>query len=94
MLATVTTFKDFVGNSSTGIIGLINTVVVPLIFAFIFFVFVWGVIKYFFLSMGNEEKRKEGKQFVMWGFLGMAILFSIWGLISILLSTLGIAPGS
>ncbi len=94
MLATATTFKDFVGSGSTGIIGLINTVVIPLIFAFVFFVFVWGVIKYFFISMGNETKREEGKKFVMWGLLGMVILFSVWGLISILLSTLGIAPGS
>lgn len=86
-----TSFKDWVGSGTTGIIGLLNTVVVPVIFAFAFAAFVWGVVNYFFLSSGDETKRAEGRQFVLWGILGMVVLFSVWGFVNLVLSTLGIA---
>ncbi len=87
-----TTFKDFIGSGGSGVIGILNTVVVPVIFAFAFAAFVWGVLNYFFLHGGDETKRSEGRQFVFWGILGMVVLFSVWGFVNIVLSTLGIAP--
>jgi hypothetical protein len=87
------TFAQFIGNGSTGLIGALNTVVVPVIFTLAFLVFVWGVAKYFFFSEGDEEKRSEGRQFIFWGILGMALLFSVWGFVNLLLSTLGLTPG-
>lgn len=91
------TFKDFVGDttgSGTGIIGAISNYVVPVIFAFAFASFVWGVMNYFFIHGDDEKKREEGRQFVLWGILGMVVLFSVWGFVNILLSTLGIAPST
>jgi len=85
-----TTFKDYVGNGTTGVIGAINTVVVPIIGMLIFLVFVWGVVNYFFLYAGDEKKRKEGRQFIFWGVLGMVVYFSVWGFVNLALSTLGI----
>ena len=87
-----TTFKDYIGSGTTGIIGIINTAIVPLIFALAFMVFLWGVMNYFFLHGGDEGKRAEGRQFAFWGIIGMVVLFSVWGFVSIMLSTLGIAP--
>ena len=87
-----TSFKNFIGDGSTGIIGLLNTVAVPIIFAFAFAAFIWGVVNYFFLHGGEEAKREEGRKFVMWGLLGMVVLFSVWGFVNIVLSTLGIMP--
>ncbi|MFA6415105.1 MAG: hypothetical protein WC217_02510 [Candidatus Paceibacterota bacterium] len=86
------TFKDFIGSGTTGIIGLLNTLVVPVIFAFAFAAFVWGVMRYFYLNGGDDGKRAEGRTFVLWGLIGMAVLFSVWGFVNIMLSTLGIAP--
>lgn len=88
------TFAQFVGNGSTGIIGVINTVVVPLIGAFVFAVFIWGIFQYFLLNGDNEEKRAEGRQFAFWGVIGIVVFFSVWGLVNILLFTLGIAPSA
>lgn len=88
------TFAQFIGNGSTGIIGVFNDIVVPVIFTLASFVFVWGVINYFFLHGEEEVKREEGRQFALWGILGMVVLFSVWGIIKMLLSTLGIAPGA
>ncbi|MCX6787460.1 MAG: hypothetical protein NTY93_03000 [Candidatus Kaiserbacteria bacterium] len=87
------TFAQFVGSGTTGIVGVINTIVVPLIFAFAFAVFIWGVVKYFFFNNGGDtEKMKEGRDFIIWGILGLVVLFSVWGFVNLLLSTLGIAP--
>lgn len=87
------TFKEFVGSGSTGIIGILNTIVVPVLFALAFLVFVYGVVLHFFIHGDDEGKRGEGRQFVLWGVLGMALMFSIWGVVNILLSTLNIARG-
>jgi len=87
------TFAQFIGSGSTGIIGAINTVVVPVIFALAFLVFIYGIVKYFFINNGGDEgKIAEGRQFAMWGIIGMVVLFSVWGFVNLLLSTLGIAP--
>jgi len=87
------TFAQFIGNGSTGIIGILNTIVVPFIATLIFGVFIWGVFKYFFWNNdGDVKKLQEGKDFVIWGVVGMAVFFSVWGFVNILLSTLGIAP--
>lgn len=88
------TFKQFIGDSGSGVVGALGTIVVPVIFSLAFLVFVWGVLKYFFFHGGNEEKRSEGRQFVLWGILGMVVLFSVWGIVNMLLSTLNIAPGA
>ena len=86
------TFAQYVGSGNTGIIGLLNTVVVPVIFALAFLAFVWGVLKYYLFNGDDEAKRAEGRAFVLWGLLGMVLLFSVWGFVNLLLSTLGIAP--
>ncbi len=89
-----TSFKDFVGSGTTGIIGILNTVVAPVIFTLAFIFFVWGVVNYFFIHGGEEAKREEGRQFILWGIIGMVVLFAVWGILNILLSTLGIAPSA
>ena len=89
------TFAQFIGSGTTGIIGAINTVVVPLIGALLFLVFIWGVVKYFFFNNGGDtEKLKEGRDFIFWGLLGIVLFFSVWGFVNVLLSTLGIAPSA
>jgi len=84
------TFANFV----TGIISIINTVIIPIIFALAFLVFIWGTINYLFIHGGDEGKRSEGRQFMAWGILGMVVLLSVWGFVNVILSTLGIAPGA
>lgn len=94
------TFAEFIGVdtaghlSGGGIIGAINTIVVPVIFALAFAVFVWGVVKHFFIHGGEENSREEGRTFILWGLVGLLVLFSVWGLVNILLSTLGLKPGA
>ncbi len=83
------TFAQFVGDSSTGLVGALNIVVVPVITSLAAAAFVWGVIHYFILHGDEESKREEGKKFILWGIIGLVVLFSVWGFVNILLSTLG-----
>jgi hypothetical protein len=80
------TFKTWVA----GAIVALNKVVVPVIFALSFLVFIYGVAKFFFLSSDNEAGRESGKAFMFWGILGLAMLLSVWGFVRLLLSTLGL----
>lgn len=86
------TFAQFVGSGTTGVIGAINTFVVPVIFALAFVVFIWGVMRRFIIGGADEAQLAEGRQFILWGIIGMVVLFSVWGFVNILLSTLGLTP--
>lgn len=81
------TFKSLVDS----IVGALNTVIVPVIFALAFLAFIWGVLNNFILHPGDEKRRMTGRQFILWGLLGMVLLFSIWGVVNLLLSTLGLS---
>jgi len=71
----------------TQVIGFINVVLIPLILAIAFLMFVWGVVKMFFL--GGGEERLEGRKFIMWAVIAFVVIFSIWGLVNILMASLG-----
>ena len=50
--------------------------------------FIWGVIQYF-LNAENEEKRKKGKSFMLWGIIALFVMVSVWGLVGVLSNTFG-----
>lgn len=72
------------------IIGLINTVAVPVVFALAFIVFIWGVFQYFILGGGNEEAKEKAKGLMLWGLIGFFVMVSVWGLVHILTGTVSL----
>ncbi|CAN5703339.1 hypothetical protein BH11PAT2_BH11PAT2_05720 [soil metagenome] len=81
----------------TGIISSLQNIInllVPLVFAVAFIVFIYGVFRYFILGGGNEEKRAEGRKFVMWGIIAFAIMVSVWGLVNVITGTLNFGSTS
>ncbi|KKS57873.1 MAG: hypothetical protein UV23_C0021G0006 [Candidatus Nomurabacteria bacterium GW2011_GWF1_42_40] len=69
---------------------IINDAVIPLIFALAVVMFVWGAVKFFIINADEEAKRAQGRQFMIWGIIALAVMVSIWGLVSILGNTFGI----
>ncbi|KKS99987.1 MAG: hypothetical protein UW07_C0008G0019 [Candidatus Nomurabacteria bacterium GW2011_GWF2_43_8] len=69
---------------------IINDSIIPLIFAVALVAFVWGVVQFFFLNVNEEAKRAQGKQFMIWGIIALAVMLSVWGLVGILGNTFGI----
>lgn len=60
--------------------------VIPVLFALALLAFFWGMAN-FILNAGNEEKRNQGKQTLIWGSLALFIIFSIWGILIMLQNT-------
>jgi hypothetical protein len=71
-------------------VSFVNTALVPLLVALAFIVFLWGVADSYILHPGDEEKRKSGHQFVLWGIIGFVVIFSLWGLVNLVSSALGL----
>ena len=84
-VAHAATIDDFLSKVNAKIIN-------PAIeFAFIvaFVVFLFGVME-FIRGASNEEKRKKGKDHMLWGIVGFVIMLGVWGIINILVNTFGI----
>lgn len=79
---------------SDGIINLINGILVPVLFAIAFIVFLWGVFKYFIWGGENESEKAEGRKFAMWGVIGFVVILSLWGLVNLAMSTLGFSTST
>ena len=59
--------------------------VIPVLIALGVVYFVWGVITYMVGS--DEEAKKKGRDRVIFGLIGLAVIISMWGLVKILTNT-------
>jgi len=78
--------------SVTTLMQSISRVIInPLItflFALAVIYFIYGLAKYL-LSPDNEELKNTSKQHMLWGIFGMFIMIAVFGILNILLKTLG-----
>ncbi|MBU6388674.1 hypothetical protein KGQ72_02290 [Patescibacteria group bacterium] len=61
-----------------------------------FVVFLWGVFE-FIAHAGDEAKRAEGKSAILWGLVGLVIIFGAYGIMNIALGTFNLpalTPGA
>ncbi len=66
---------------------------IPLIIGIAVVAFLYGVVRYIY-SGGDEEKRQEGIKFITYGIVGLAVMTSVWALVSIISVTFtGTTPG-
>lgn len=79
---------------SSGITGVINGILVPVLMAIAFIVFLYGVYKYFIQGAADEKSRTDGRQFTLWGIIGFVIILSLWGIVNLFMGTLGLSVGS
>ncbi|MBI1975745.1 MAG: hypothetical protein HYS59_01950 [Candidatus Vogelbacteria bacterium] len=72
------------------VIGKINDAIInPLIrllFGLALIFFLWGVFE-FVSAAGDESRLTKGKQHMVWGVLGMAIMVSAFGIVNLIIST-------
>ncbi len=76
------------------IINTINNVVVPVLFAVAFIVFVWGAFSTFILGANSEEVKEKGKNLMLWGLIGFFVMVSVWGLVNILTGSVSFGNSS
>ena len=72
---------------------IINGVLVPLVFAIAFVVFIWGIFQYFIAGGHDEEAKEKGKSLMLYGLIGFFLMIAVWGLVNILLGTFNLNNG-
>jgi len=66
---------------------LLNSVI-PVLIALGVVYFVWGVVTYVISS--DEEAKKTGRNRIIYGIIGLAVIIAMWGLVGILTKTFGL----
>lgn len=72
------------------VVQIINPIIL-LLAASAFVVFLWGVFE-FIAHAGDETKRSEGKRAILWGLIGLVIIFGAYGIINVALGTFNLPP--
>ena len=61
----------------------ILTPIIVLLFALAVAYFLFGLMK-FILNQDSEEDQAAGKQHMLWGVVGLAIMVSVWGILNLI----------
>jgi hypothetical protein len=77
------TFAELVYGT---IVPIVDSLIVPLLYAAAFLFFIIGIFRYFIA--GDDAKRTEGRSFAIWGLIALAVIFSVWGLVRVLINTI------
>jgi len=78
----------------TGLSGLISNIqqllnsIVPVLLALGVVFFVWGVVQY--VINDSEEAKKKGRDRIIYGIIGLAVIIGLWGLVNLLRNTFGL----
>ncbi|OGI94939.1 hypothetical protein A2917_01910 [Candidatus Nomurabacteria bacterium RIFCSPLOWO2_01_FULL_42_17] len=67
---------------------ILNTII-PFLMTLGVLYFVWGVVQY--VIGGSEESKKKGREQIIYGLIGLAVIVGVWGLVNIITNTFGLA---
>jgi mannose/fructose/N-acetylgalactosamine-specific phosphotransferase system component IID len=80
--------------SDSGVVGLITKIqgilngIVPLLVTLGVVFLIWGIVQY--VIGDGEEAKKKGKDRIIYGIIGLAVIIGLWGLVNIVTNTFGI----
>lgn len=77
------TFADIIKNIITFLGNLIL-----LIIAIAVLIFFYGLVGYI-TNAGDESKRKESVQYIIYGIFGLFVMVAVWGLVALLSGFIG-----
>ncbi|MDP2593234.1 MAG: pilin [bacterium] len=66
-------------------VGQFLNSIVPVLIALGVVYFVWGVIS--FVMAGDEEAKTAGRDRIIFGIIGLAVIIGMWGLVNLLRNT-------
>ncbi|MFA5999587.1 MAG: pilin [Candidatus Paceibacterota bacterium] len=69
-------------------IGDILNAVLPVLIALGVVYFVWGVVQ--FVISDDEEAKTAGRNRIVYGIIGLAVIIGVWGLVAIVRNTFGL----
>ncbi len=53
--------------------------------------FIWGVVKFI---MADGEEKESGRNNMVQGIIGLAVILGLWGLVTVVLNTFGVGGGT
>jgi hypothetical protein len=68
-----------ISQSLVSFINVVIAVLVPLALV----IFFWGLVRYIYKS-DDEGERERGKETILWSLIAIFVLFSVWGILSLL----------
>lgn len=71
-------------------VKLIIQPLIGLLFALALVYFLWGAAQ-FVLNSGESQGREKGKKAMVWGLVGLFIMTAVFGILSIITNTFGVA---
>ncbi len=72
------------------IIALIINPLIMLVFSAGVFLFMWGLVVFLFKA-DDPAGRKQGQQHMLWGIVGVFVMATVYGIISIIAETFGLS---
>ncbi len=75
-------FKDVLGKIEANILNPL----ILLLFGIATVVFMWGVVKYI-ANADNESERSKGSKAIVYGIVGMFVMFSVFGIMNLIANT-------
>lgn len=89
-MAAVSTFPVLDTFLGKVVVQIVNPIIL-LLAAAAFVLFLWGGFQ-FIRKAGDETARAEGRQAIMWGLIGLVIIFGAYGIINVATNTFNLAP--
>ena len=77
-----------IGNIICQIHKILN-LIIPALVALAVLYFIFGVVQY--VIRDSEEAKKKGKDHIIYGLIGLAIIVSLWGVVGIVTQSFGLA---
>ncbi len=77
-----------IGTLMTSIERVIINPIIFLLFALALVIFLYGIVQYL-LNPESEEIRKKSKDHMLWGVVGIFIMIAVFGIMRIILNTVG-----
>ena len=74
------------------VVQTVLSALIPISITLALVYFIWGISQFILVS-GNDEKREEGKQKIIWGIISIFVIVSIWGIVNFIGSSFGIGTG-
>ena len=79
------TLGNGIGGFLVSVGNLLNKVI-PLLIGLAVIAFLFGVLRFVF-NADKEDKRAEGRNFMIYGLIGIVVMVSVWGLVNFVQSS-------
>ena len=83
--------QDLLTPVAQNVLALVK-VLVLVVFVLAIVAFGWGIVQFIFAG-GDPTALGKAKSFLLWGVIGMAVMASLFGLITFLQNYFGVASG-